>query len=33
MPEVAIFPSPEPNAFATGMSRNSAPPSASRAGG
>ncbi len=24
MPEVAIFPSPDPNAFATGMSRNSA---------
>jgi len=24
MPEVAIFPSPEPNAFATGMSRNNA---------
>ncbi|MEN8145857.1 MAG: protease HtpX [Gemmatimonadota bacterium] len=24
MPEVAVFPSPEPNAFATGMSRNKA---------
>lgn len=24
MPEVAVFPSPEPNAFATGMSRNNA---------
>jgi heat shock protein HtpX len=24
MPEVAIFPSPEPNAFATGMNRNKA---------
>ena len=25
MPEVAVFPSPEPNAFATGASRNNAP--------
>lgn len=29
MPDVAIFPSPEPNAFATGMSRNNALVAAS----